>query len=55
MKILTFDIEEWFHLLDHPATKSEKQWVNYETRIHDNMETIFNIMDSIRFQRHFSW
>lgn len=45
MKILTFDIEEWFHLLDVPATKSEKQWVNYETRIHENMETIFKILD----------
>jgi polysaccharide deacetylase family protein (PEP-CTERM system associated) len=45
MKILTFDIEEWFHLLDHPATKSEKQWVNYETRIYENIETIFDILD----------
>ena len=53
MKILTFDIEEWFHLLDHPATKTEKQWVNYETRIHDNMETIFNILDKYRVSASF--
>lgn len=45
MRILTFDIEEWFHLLDNPSTKSEKEWVNYETRIHNNMETIFEILD----------
>lgn len=45
MRILTFDIEEWFHILDNPSTKSEKEWVNYETRIHNNMETIFEILD----------
>ncbi|TVZ16919.1 polysaccharide deacetylase family protein [Maribacter sp. MAR_2009_72] len=45
MKILTFDIEEWFHILDNPSTKSEKEWVNYESRIHKNMETIFEILD----------
>lgn len=46
MKILTFDIEEWFHILDNPSTKSEKEWVNYESRIHNNMETIFDILDA---------
>ncbi|WP_405380749.1 polysaccharide deacetylase family protein [Maribacter sp. LLG6340-A2] len=45
MKILTFDIEEWFHILNNPSTKSEKEWVNYESRIHKNMETIFEILD----------
>ena len=29
MNILTFDIEDWFHLLDHPSTKTEKQWANF--------------------------
>ncbi|WP_419213950.1 polysaccharide deacetylase family protein [Maribacter sp. X9] len=45
MNILTFDIEEWFHLLDNPSTKTEKEWGNYETRIHENMDTIFEILD----------
>ncbi|MGB3144074.1 MAG: polysaccharide deacetylase family protein [Maribacter sp.] len=45
MNILTFDIEEWFHILDNPSTKTERQWVNFETRIHENMEIIFNILD----------
>tara|TARA_R110000765_G_scaffold202016_1_gene307334 strand:- start:162 stop:1013 length:852 start_codon:yes stop_codon:yes gene_type:complete len=53
MKILTFDIEEWFHLLDHPATKSEKQWVNYDARIHENMEIIFNILDRYKVSASF--
>src|SRR5690554_92446 len=45
MNILTFDIEEWFHLLDNASTRTEKQWCNYESRIHKNMETIFEILD----------
>ena len=53
MRILTFDIEEWFHLLDHPATKTEKEWVNYEIRIHENMETIFNILDMYKVSASF--
>jgi polysaccharide deacetylase family protein (PEP-CTERM system associated) len=45
MKILTFDIEEWFHILDNSKTKGEKEWSNFESRIHINMEKIFNIID----------
>ncbi|TPV35980.1 DUF3473 domain-containing protein [Paucihalobacter ruber] len=46
MHILTFDIEEWFHLLDNPSTKTNSQWGNYEVRIHQNMERVFNILDA---------
>ena len=45
MKILTFDIEEWFHILDNPSTKTEIQWSGYESRIHQNMERIFTLLD----------
>lgn len=45
MNILTFDIEEWFHLLDNSSTRSEEQWKNYEVRIHENMDRIFRILE----------
>lgn len=45
MRILTFDVEEWFHLLDNDSTKSEAQWNNYEERIHKNMDRVFQILD----------
>ena len=45
MNILTFDIEEWFHLLDNDSTRSEEQWCNYEVRIHENMDRIFRILE----------
>lgn len=46
MKVLTFDIEEWFHLLDNDTTKSVKQWSNFESRIKLGMDLIYNIIDS---------
>lgn len=46
MNILTFDIEEWFHLLDNESTKTIDQWKNYEVRIHQNMERIFSLLES---------
>ena len=45
MKILTFDIEEWFHLLDNESTRSENTWDNFEVRIHQNMDRIFKLLD----------
>lgn len=44
MKILTFDIEEWYHLLDNESTKTEKEWSRYEVRIYQNMELIFDVL-----------
>lgn len=46
MNILTFDIEEWFHILDNDSTKNEKDWINYESRIHKNMDRIYEILES---------
>lgn len=45
MNILTFDVEEWFHLLDFDATRTEAEWVKYEVRIHNNIERILRILD----------
>lgn len=45
MNILTFDIEEWFHLLDCDATRTENEWRNYEVRIYDNVDRIFRVLE----------
>jgi polysaccharide deacetylase family protein (PEP-CTERM system associated) len=42
MNILTFDIEDWYHLLDVKATKDENDWVNFEVRIHKNVDRIID-------------
>jgi len=45
MNILTFDVEEWFHLLDFDATRTEADWGNYEVRINENVERVFRILE----------
>ena len=44
MKILTFDIEEWFHILDHESTRDESSWNKFDYRIENNMDRIFQLL-----------
>lgn len=43
MKILTFDIEDWFHLLDVSCTATDAEWCNFKPRIHANVERLLEI------------
>ena len=45
MKILTFDIEEWFHILDNPETQSTESWQKYESRVRQGVDTILELLD----------
>jgi len=45
MKILTFDIEEWFHILDNKKTRTIHEWNNFESRIRVGMDLIYDILD----------
>lgn len=49
MNILTFDIEEWFHLFleNHSKdfNKEYRKWNYYEVRIHENIERILNLLE----------
>jgi polysaccharide deacetylase family protein (PEP-CTERM system associated) len=45
MRILTFDIEDWFHILDNKATRDEHSWDVFPSRIHKNMDLIFEILN----------
>lgn len=45
MNILTFDVEEWFHLLDFDATRTESEWGQYEVRIYENVDRILDILE----------
>lgn len=33
INILTFDLEDWFHVLDNDATRTEAEWAGFTTRI----------------------
>ncbi len=45
MNILTFDVEEWFHLLDFDATRTEEEWGKYEVRIYENVDRILDLLE----------
>ena len=45
MKILTFDIEDWFHILDNEKTNSIDDWSQFPSRLEKNVNTILNLLD----------
>lgn len=45
LKILTFDLEEWFHILDHDATRDEEQWRSFPSRIDQNTRRILDLLE----------
>ena len=47
MNILTFDIEEWFHILDNHSTRTETQWSGYEVRIDANVKRILDLLEEL--------
>ena len=44
MNILTFDIEEWFHILETAETEDAEKWDKFETRIYGNTDRILNAL-----------
>lgn len=44
MNILSFDVEESFHIMDNESTRTFHEWKRYECRIHPNMERIFSVL-----------
>ncbi len=45
MNILTFDIEDWFHILNNGSTRWPSQWSNFESRLEKNFDLIMNLLD----------
>jgi len=45
MHILTFDIEEWFHLLEHDQVRSEAQWSGFERKLPRMLHRILDLVD----------
>ena len=40
MKILTFDIEDWFHILDNPDTGTPEHWRRFPSRLSEGVDRI---------------
>jgi peptidoglycan-N-acetylglucosamine deacetylase len=45
MNILSFDIEEWFHLLEHDAVRHESSWGSFERKLPRMLGRILDLLD----------
>jgi len=45
MHILSFDIEEWFHLLEHDAVRHEKSWSGFDRKLPHMLSRILRLLD----------
>ena len=53
MKILSFDIEDWFHILDNPETSSPSSWEKMPTRLEATLDRILSLLDDTNQQATF--
>lgn len=42
--VLSFDLEEWFHILDIESLEDKSRWDDFEVRIHKNTERILELL-----------
>lgn len=51
--VLTFDIEDWFHILDLPGDKNIGKWSEYESRVEQNTFKILTILQRYKVKATF--
>lgn len=44
VSIISIDVEDWFHILDSPCTPLIDQWKMLESRFHDNVELLLDLL-----------
>lgn len=44
MNILTFDIEEWFHVFEDHNNTSDSEWLTFEKRLPKTMDSLFDLL-----------
>ncbi len=45
LNILSIDLEDWFHILDHASIASPEQWNNFEPRIDTNAHRLLDLLE----------
>lgn len=43
--VLTFDIEDWFHILEHEPTRAVQSWHRFESRVRWGTDRILELLD----------
>jgi len=42
--ILTFDLEEWFHILDIDSLEDKSRWDHFDVRIYENTQRVLDVL-----------
>ena len=45
LNILTFDVEDWFHILDHREVEDPASWAQHPSRVVENTRRILDVLD----------
>lgn len=45
LNVLTFDVEDWFHILDHREVEDPTSWVQHQSRVVENTQRILDVLD----------
>lgn len=53
MRILTFDIEDWFHVLDNASTRDVADWARYGSRFEPIVDRLLLILDERKLKATF--
>ncbi|WP_462247721.1 polysaccharide deacetylase family protein [Ekhidna sp.] len=53
MRILTFDLEEWFHILDVDASRDINNWHSFEKRVEYNTEVLREVLNQYNIKATF--
>jgi len=46
MNVLTFDIEDWFHILDNASTRDVVDWEKYPSRFEPVVDRLLDIVEA---------
>jgi len=44
LRILTIDLEDWFHILDHAPTRFPEQWERFPSRVERNTDRLLQLL-----------
>lgn len=55
LSCLTFDVEDWFHILDSPAAPRIEQWGQLESRVEHNLNRILGLLNDYSIHATFFW
>ena len=53
MHILTFDIEDWYHFLEHKPVENHKNWGTFENRMEAGVFRLLDILEKYNLKATF--